>query len=200
MIDLPEFRRLRRVTPFDFWIAVAAFLGVLSVGVLAGVVVGVVLSLGWLVYVATNPPMPLLGREAGTEVFRDLDQHPNDETLPGIVVLRIDSGVFFATAQALDDRIRDLTDAAHDGLTGVVLDLEAVAFIDSQGSEQLSQIHELVETSGVTLRLARVKPAVLAVLQRDGVIDRIGADHVHGNIHRAVEAQRAAESSGQPAT
>ena len=74
---------------------------------------------------------------------------------------------------------------------GVVLDLEAVAFIDSQGSEQLSQIHELVETSGVTLRLARVKPPVLAVLQRDGVIDRIGADHVHGNVHRAVEAQRA---------
>ena len=124
MIDLPELRRLRRVTRFDFWIAIAALLGVLSVGVLAGVVVGVVLSLGWLVYVATNPPMPLLGREAGTEVFRDLDEHPGDETFPGIVVLRIDSGVFFATAQALDDRIRDLTDAAHDGLTGVVLDLE----------------------------------------------------------------------------
>ena len=115
-------------------------------------------------------------------------------------MLRIDSGVFFATAQALDDRIRDLTDAGPERLTGVVLDLEAVAFIDSQGSEQLSQIHELVETSGVTLRLARVKPSVLAVLQRDGVIDRIGTDHVHGNIHRAVEAQRAAERSGQPAT
>jgi anti-anti-sigma factor len=156
--------------------------------------------LGWLIYVATNPPMPLLGREAGTEVFRDLDEHPGDETFPGIVVLRIDSGVFFATAQALDDRVRDLTDAAPDRLTGVVLDLEAVAFIDSQGSEQLSQIHELVETSGVTLRLARVKPPVLAVLQRDGVIDRIGADHVHGNVHRAVEAQRVAETSGQPAT
>jgi SulP family sulfate permease len=200
MIDLPEFRRLRRVTPFDFWIAIAALVGVLSVGVLAGVVVGVALSLGWLVYVATNPPMPLLGREAGTEVFRDLDEHPGDETFPGIVVLRIDSGVFFATAQALDDRIRDLSDAAHDGLTGVVLDLEAVPFIDSQGSEQLSQIHQLVETGGVTLRLARVKPPVLAVLQRDGVIDRIGADHVHGNVHRAVEAQRAAERAGQPAT
>jgi anti-anti-sigma factor len=200
MIDLPEFRRLRRVTPFDFWIAIAAFLGVLTVGVLAGVVVGVVLSLGWLVYVATNPPMPLLGREAGTQVFRDLDEHPGDETFPGIVVLRIDSGVFFATAQALDDRIRDLTEAAPEPLTGVVLDLEAVPFIDSQGSEQLSQIHQLVQTRGATLRLARVKPPVLAVLRRDGVIDRLGADHVHGNVHRAVEAQRAAERPGQPAT
>jgi SulP family sulfate permease len=192
MIDLPELRRLRRVTPFDFWIAIAAIIGVLSVGVLAGVVVGVVLSLGWLVYVATNPPMPLLGREAGTQVYRDLDEHPEDEVVPGIVVVRIDSGVFFATAQALDDRIRGLTEPASDPPAGVVLDLEAVPFIDSQGCEQLAQIHQLVETNGATLRLARLKPRVRAVLERDGVIDLIGADHVHGNVHRAVEAQRAA--------
>ena len=112
MIDVSELRRLHRVTPFDFWIAIAAIVGVLSVGVLAGVVVGVVLSLGWLIYVATTPPIPLLGRETGTQVFRDLDEHPDDETFPGIVVLRIDSGLFFATSQALDDRIRALTE--HD--------------------------------------------------------------------------------------
>jgi sulfate permease, SulP family len=191
MIDVSELRRLHRVTPFDFWIAVAAIVGVLSVGVLAGVVVGVVLSLGWLIYVATTPPIPLLGRETGTQVFRDLDEHPDDETFPGIVVLRIDSGLFFATSQALDDRIRALTDQDLGPLRGVVLDLEAVAFIDSQGAEQLAQIHEFVEAQQASLRLARVKPQVLAVLERDGVIGQIGGDHVHGNIDRAVEAQLA---------
>ena len=65
MIDLAEFRRLRRVKRFDFWIAVAAVIGVLSVGVLLGVVVGIVLSLLWLIHVATRPSMPLLGRETG---------------------------------------------------------------------------------------------------------------------------------------
>ncbi len=195
MIDLSELRRLRRVTRVDFWIAIAAIVGVLSVGVLAGVVVGVVLSLGWLIYVATSPPLPLLGREAGTQVFRDLDEHPGDQTYPGIVVLRIDSGLFFATAQALDDRIRAFTDGAA-SLRGVVLDFEAVPFIDSQGADQLSQIQELVSGRGATLRLGRVKPHVMAVLERDGVIDRIGADHVHGNIHRAVEAQLAADRFG----
>ena len=194
MIDLPELRRLRRVTRFDFWIAVAAIVGVLSAGVLAGVVIGVVLSLGWLVYVATSPPMPLLGRESGTQVFRDLDENPGDETFPGIVVLGIDSGLFFATAQALDDRIRALAEQGPDPLRGLVLDLEAVSFIDSQGAGQLSEIHELVGEQGATLRLARVKPAVLAVLQRDGLVERIGADHVHGNIHRAVEAQLAGDA------
>ena len=82
----------------------------LSAGVLAGVVIGVVLSLVWLVYVATRPPMPLLGREAGTQVFRDLDENPGDETFPGIAVLRLDGGLFFATAEALEDRVRGLTD------------------------------------------------------------------------------------------
>jgi SulP family sulfate permease len=190
MIDLPELRRLYRVTRFDFWVAAAAILGVLSAGVLAGVVVGVVLSLVWLVYVATRPPMPLLGREAGTQVFRDLDEYPGDETFPGIAVVRLDGGLFFATAEALEDRVRRL---AEDGRApdALVLDLEGVNFIDSQGSSKLTEIHQLVGADGVTLRLARVKPHVLTVLRADGVADLIGADHIHGNVHRAVEAQLA---------
>ena len=193
MIDVPELRRLRRVTPFDFWIAIAAIVGVLSAGVLAGVVIGVVLSLGWLVYVATTPPMSLLGHERGTQVFRDLSENPDDETFPGVAVLRLDSGLFFATAQALEDRIRELAEADGEPLRAIVLDLEGVNFIDSQGAEQLTAIHELMEDHDATLRLARVKPRVLAVLSADGFVDRLGADHIHGNVHRAVQAQLATE-------
>ncbi len=188
MIDVHELRRLHRVTRFDFWIATAAILAVLSVGVLAGVAVGVALSLGWLIYVATRPPMALLGREAGTQVFRDLEQHPEDETFPGITVLRLDSGLFFATAEALEDRVRAL--AGNGGRReALVLDLEGVNFIDSQGAAKLTEIHELLQAEGASLRLARVKPQVLAVLDADGIVARIGRDHIHGNVHRAVEAQ-----------
>jgi high affinity sulfate transporter 1 len=189
MIDVAELRRLYRVTRFDFWIAVAAIVGVLSVGVLAGVVVGVVLSLGWLVHVATRPPMPLLGRQPGTQVFRDLDENPADETFPGITVLRLDGGLFFATAEALEERVREL--AEDGGRHALVLDLEGVNFIDSQGSAKVTELHRLSEADGVTLRLARVKPQVLTVLTADGVVERIGAHHIHGNVHRAVEAQLA---------
>ena len=189
MIDVPELRRLRRVARFDFWIAVAAIVGVLSSGVLAGVVIGVALSLIWLIRVAATPPIPLLGRERGTQVFRDLDEHPGDETFPGVVVLRLDSGLFFATAQALEDRVREFAEDGSAPLEAVVLDLEGVNFIDSQGAEQLTAIHELVASHDATLRLARVKPRVLAVLEADGFTERLGADHIHGNVHRAVEAQ-----------
>jgi anti-anti-sigma factor len=176
------------VTRIDFWIAVAAIIGVLSAGVLAGVVIGVVLSLGWLIYVATRPPMPLLGREAGTQVFRDLEEHPGDETFPGVIVLRFDGGLFFATSEALEDRIRGLADGRQP-FDALVLDLEGVNFIDSQGAAKLAEIKAYTDAVGATLRLARVKPLVLATLRADGCIDRIGADHVHGNVERAVQAE-----------
>src|SRR5262249_49391467 len=76
MIDVGELRRFRRVARVDFWIAVAAILGVLSVGVLAGVAVGVVLSLGWLVFVAATPQMPVLGRGPRTDGYPRARRHP----------------------------------------------------------------------------------------------------------------------------
>ena len=189
MMNVPEMRRLARVQRFDFWIAVAAIVGVLSAGVLAGVVIGIVLSLGWLTYVATTPPMPVLGREPGTQVFRELGENPGDETDPDVIVLRLDSGLFFATSQALEDRVRALVQDGSPSLGALVLDFEGVNFIDSQGAEQLTAIHELVASHDATLRLARVKPPVFAVLQADGFTELLGADHIHGNVYRAVEEQ-----------
>ncbi len=186
MIDIPELRRLYRVTRFDFWIAVAAILGVLSAGVLAGVVIGIVLSLGWLIYVATRPPMPLLGREPDTQVFRDVEENPGDESIEGIPVLRLDGGLFFATAEALENRVRSLVDG---NVRALVLDLEGVNFVDSQGSAKLTELHEFLSSDDVGFRIARTKPQVLAVLRADGVVERIGSDHIHGNVHRAVEAE-----------
>jgi anti-anti-sigma factor len=196
MIDVAELRRLRRVARFDFWVAVAAIVAVLSAGVLAGVVIGVGLSLGWLVYVATRPPMPLLGREPGTHVFRDLVENPEDETFPGIAVLRLDGGLFFATAEALEDRVRALTDAGGPR-RALVLDLEGVNFIDAQGAGKLTELHQLAAADGITLRLARVKPQVRTVLEADGVIGLIGADHIHGNVQRAVRTQLAEDGAAQ---
>jgi sulfate permease, SulP family len=191
MIDLNELRRLYRVTRFDFWIAVTAILGALTFGVLAGVVIGVALSLGWLVYVATSPPIPLLGRQAGTQVFDDNATNPSNETFAGVAVLRLDGGLFFATADALEERIREITRSSRPPLHALVLDLEGVDFIDSQGAAALAKIEQLAEDRGVSLRLARVKPQVAAILQADGTTGRIGSDHIHGNVDEAVEAQLA---------
>jgi anti-anti-sigma factor len=198
MIDLGELRRLHRVSRFDYWIAVAAILAVLSAGVLAGVVIGVALSLGWLIYVATRPAIPMLGREPGTQVFRDVAENPDDEAVPGLLVLRPDGGLFFATAEALEERVRELEDAADPPLRALVLDLEGVNFVDSQGAAKLSEIEEFLQLDGISLRLARVKPKVRSILEAQGFIDKIGADHLHGNVDRAVAAQIAEETYANP--
>ncbi|HZO67424.1 MAG TPA: SulP family inorganic anion transporter [Kribbellaceae bacterium] len=188
MMDVPEMRRLARVQRFDFWIALAALAGALVFGVLAGVLIGIGLSLLWLVSVATRPEMPVLGHEAGTQVFRELTDHPGDEQYPEVVAIRLDGGLFFATADALDDRIRQVANSSP-GLTGIVLDCEGINFIDSQGAATMDEILRLSDDAGLTLRLARLKPPVRAVLERDGFIARLGADRIHGNVFRAVKAQ-----------
>jgi sulfate permease, SulP family len=188
MMDVPEMRRLARVQRFDFWIAVAAIAATLLVGVLAGVIIGIGLSLIWLIFVATHPPMPVLAREPGTQVFRELDEHPGDEQFAGVTVLRLDGGLFFGTADALEDRVREVALSAP-GSTAIVLDCGGMDFIDSQGSAKMSEILNLTKQAGVTLRLARLKPLVREVLERDGVLGRIGDDKIHGNVDHAVNAQ-----------
>ena len=197
MINIPEMRRLARVQPFDFWVAIAAIVGTLAFGVLAGVMIGIGLSLLWLIAVATHPNIATLARKADTQVFRDVSEHPDDERIPGVVVIRMDGGLFFATSDVLEDRIREIIHTTPD-LTGVVLDCAGINFIDSQGSAKMNDVVTLASDSRITLRLARLKAAVSATLARDGVLQRIGADNIHGNVDTAVQAQL--ESSAPPSS
>jgi anti-anti-sigma factor len=184
-MDVAEMRRLRHVARTDFWIAIAAILGVLGAGVLAGVMIGIVLSIFWLIYVSAAPNVPELGREPGTQVFRSMDEYPECETYPGLLVLRFDAGLFFASADALVDRLRELILQADPPLHTIVLDLEGVNFIDSQGSETVNELVKAAQNYDVELRLTRVKQEVLALLRRDGVIERLGESHVYGNVYEA---------------
>ncbi len=185
MMDVAQMRRLHRVARVDFWIAIAAIVAVLSAGVLAGVIIGVVLSLGWLVYISATPEAPVLGRQPGTQAFHAVEQHPDAATYPGLLVLRFDAGLFFASADALTDRLRQLAEDADPPYDTVVISFEGVDFIDSQGSSTVSEVIELAESYGAEIRLARVKPSVLDVLRRDEVVDALGEDHIHPNVYEA---------------
>jgi sulfate permease, SulP family len=125
---------------------------------------------------------------AGTQAFRELDEYPADAVFPGIAVMRLDGGLFFATSDALEDRVRDVALSTED-MKAVVLDCGGVDSVDTQGSARLREILELTRSTGLTFRLARVKAPVRAVLERDGVIRLIGADKIHANVYQAVAAQ-----------
>jgi len=186
MMDLREMKRIYIVKRFEFWIAVAALLGVMTFGILQGVVIGVILSLFWLVAVSALPYIPELGRKIGTLSFYDLDEHPDVQTFSGLSILRFDGGLFFVNADALGDQIRKVRTQADVPLNGVILSMEGVNFIDAEGADMVKKIAQAGQEHGIDLHLARVKPQVMEILERDGVVDLVSQEHIHGSISSAV--------------
>jgi len=155
--------------------------------VLTGVLIGIALSMVWLVYVSSVPQMPVMGKAPDEEVFRSTVAYPDSQTFPGLVALGIDGGLFFVDADALEDRVRELAQQGDQPLRVLVLDFEGVNYIDSQGSGTVANLVDLAQTHHVALRLARLKPYVFEVLSRDGVIDRMGRENVHDTVYGAAQ-------------
>ena len=187
---IPQMSHLYRVRRVEFWFAMAALLGVLTFGTLAGVFIGVGISLLWLIYRASTPGMPVLGRVTGTKVFRDVSNYSDADTYPGLVIVRLDGPLYFATAQGLRQRIRSLTVDADPAVEAVILDMEACSIIDLEGSDELGSLAKELSETGVTLSLARTKTGIRQTLDHDGVIDIIGAENLYDHVYGAVAAVR----------
>lgn len=192
MMDVGEMKRLLQVKPYEFLAAMAALLGVMTFGILQGVFIGVGLSLIWVVAVSALPYIPELGRKPGTQAFFDVEQHPDCETYEGLIILRFDGGLFFVNADALADRLRQIrvqSAASPDGtaLSAAIISMEGVDFIDTEGADTLKKIALAGQDLQIDLHLARVKPQVMEILQRDGAIEVIGSDRIHDDIAAAVE-------------
>ena len=187
MMDVPEMKRLYEVKRGEFWLAMAALLGVMTFGILQGVVIGVALSLIWLIAVSSRPNVPQLGRKKGTQAFYDVENHTDVETYPGLVVVRFDGGLFFVNAGVLADQLRTIRIREGSGLNGVILSMEGIDFIDVEGADTIKSIAEAGKERGIDLHLARVKPQVAEVLKRDGILDAMPREHFHADIASAVQ-------------
>jgi len=150
----------------------------------------------WLVAVSALPLIPELGRKPGTDAYYDLEQHEDCETIAGLRILRFDGGLFFVNADSLGDRLRQIrieTEATPDSdvpLQGVILSMEGVNFIDAEGADVLKAIADAADSIDVDLHLARIKPQVSKVLERDGFFDLISRGQVHDDIAAAVSLHR----------
>jgi SulP family sulfate permease len=137
----------------DFVAALAALLGVLVFDTLPGLFIGIAVSLLLLLYRASRPHVAVLGRDPGTDGrWSDLKRHPDNERVPGLVVLRPESGLFFANADAVRDAVR-----AHavEDTKAVVLDAETVPAIDVTAVSMLVELADELRRDGVELVLAR---------------------------------------------
>ena len=177
LVDIPALRRLyaiytRRLGRAygvaarpDFIAATAAMLGVMVFDTLPGLFIGIASSLLLLLYRASRPRVAALGKVAGTvSHYSDLDRHPDDVSPTGVAVLRVESGLFFANADWVRSRVREA--AAEDGIHAVVLDAEAISFIDVSAVEMLDQLDRDLQRRGVRLLLARDIGQVRDVVRR----------------------------------
>ena len=177
-----------RLSRGEFWMAMAALLGVLTFGILQGMLIGAVLSLLWLVWRTSHPAIPVLGRMPDGKVYHSIDNFPDSETNPGLLIIRFDGPLFFATASRLRARIRELIVDVDPAVKAVVLDMESTNIIDLEGSDALHKVVKELSSADVELHLARTKPEIMKVLEQDGVLDTLGRDRIRDHVHEAVEA------------
>jgi anti-anti-sigma factor len=151
------------------------------------VLIGLFLSLLVLIARSSKPDIPVLGRWPGTKVFHRLSENPDSETYPGLVIIRFDGPLYFATANALRDKIRAETTDTTPPVTMVLIDMEGVDYLDLEGSDMLNEIAKNMKDVGVEIHLARVKHDVMEMLEKDGVDQIIGRDHIHAKVVDAVQ-------------
>ena len=187
LMDVKAMKRIYRLSRTEFWVGTIALLGVLTFGTLKGVLIGLILSLLVLIARSSKPDIPVLGRWPGTKVFHRLDENPDSETYPGVVIIRFDGPLYFATANALRDKVRAVTTDVSPPVTVVLIDMEGVDYIDLEGSDMLNEISKNMKSVGVEIHLARVKHEVLQMLEKDGVYQIIGRDHIHVKVAEAVQ-------------
>ena len=186
LIQPSEFKDIRSVRTAEFRWALVAFAGVVLLGTLQGIVVAVILSLLSLAHQAYNPPIYELGRKRGTTVFRQRTaEHPDDETWPGLLMLRIEGRLFFANAQRVGDVVWPLIEQAQPRV--VLLDGRAVIDLEYTALKMLAEAEERLRRDGRELWLAGLNPSVFEVVERSKVGKALGPERMFLNMQSAVE-------------
>jgi SulP family sulfate permease len=199
LIDIAAFRFLRQVRPAEFWLAVVTALGVLTVGVLQGILVAVVLSLITILYRISRPNDALLDEvnASGGAVYRGVADTETPLTLPGLIVYRFDAPLIFANAAYFTERLEELIANAGEGLKCVILDAEAISDFDSTAAEALESLDADLERVGADLWIARANAPLRELLTATGLTTRLGADRIYPSVRAAVEAYHTRYGDGE---
>jgi len=200
LIDLPAFRYLRRVRRSEFGLALVTAFGVLTVGVLQGILVAVMLSLINVIYHISRPHDALLDEvdASGGTVYRGVADKETVMTEPGLIVYRFDAPLVFANATYFTERLEGVIAGAGAELKCVVLDSEAISDFDSTAAEALENLDTDLERRGVELWVARANEPLRELLQVTGLAGRIGPENIYPSVRAAVAAYHARAISKSP--
>jgi sulfate permease, SulP family len=193
LVDVKALRRLRHVDKTDFIIALLCFAGVLVFGLLVGLAIAVGLSLLALVYRAYRPSYAVLGRAPGAVDderlrYRGIEDHPDVETFPGLVILRVDGELFFANARWFRDVVRSLVRGQQPPVRELLVHAGAVPHVDTTAADMLRSLIKELDEAGVSLAFARATTGLIHDLERNGITRLVDDDLFYDTVAAGVDA------------
>ena len=188
LIDLGGIGRLGRFRSTELGLAVIAFVGVITFDVLAGILVAVGLSVLELFARVARPPAAVLGRVPGLAGLHNVEDYPDAQTIPGLVVFRYDAPLCFANAQDFRARAIRAIDQEREPVNWFLLNAEAIVELDLTAAEALGQLVDDLEARHVVFAMARVKQDLRAQLLRGGLLKLIDEERMYPTLPVAVEA------------
>ena len=187
LIDFKKLKGFYDVSKGDFALALTCLLGVLIFDMLPGLIIAVVASLLLIIYRASHPAIPVLGKFPAEETYGNVEEHPLNETFPGLVIFRFDAELFFANSQKFRDRVRELMKTADPPAKAVLADFEAVYDLDLTAADMLKELASELAGEEIELFFARVKTPVRDMMRGSGVEDAVGPDHFYESVHAGVD-------------
>jgi high affinity sulfate transporter 1 len=180
-----EFREILSVRRTEFIWALVAFAGVVLVGTLKGIIVAIIVSLVALAYRLADPPVYVLGRKPGTNVFRPRSkEHPEDQTFPGLLLLRLEGQVFFANASQIAQKMKALVEESQPKI--VAVHLRGVPDLEYTALKMLTEGVKRQRESGIAVWLVGMNPTVFDMIQKSQLGQMLGSDAMHFNLEIAV--------------
>ena len=190
LIDVPEMRRIAAFRRGEALLVAASFAGVVVFGLLAGIGIAIALSVADLFARIARAHDAIQGEVPDLAGLHDIDDYPNARTIPGLVVYRYDAPLCFANAEDFRTRVLAAVEAEKAPVDWVVLNMEANVEIDLTATDMLEDLRTELVSRGIVLALARVKQDLAIYLERAGLIERIGDDHIFPTLPTALEGFR----------
>ncbi|XP_048231841.1 sulfate transporter 4.1, chloroplastic-like isoform X3 [Ricinus communis] len=196
LVDYDEAIFLWHVDKKDFLLWTITSTTTLFLGIEIGVLVGVGVSLAFVIHESANPHIAVLGRLPGTTVYRNVQQYPEAYTYNGIVIVRIDAPIYFANISYIKDRLReyevDVDKSASRGpeverIYFVILEMAPITYIDSSAVQALKDLHHEYKSRDIQIAISNPNREVLLSLMKAGLMDLIGKEWYFVRVHDAVQ-------------
>jgi len=198
LIDYKEAIHLWKEDRSDFWMLLATFIITLTMGIETGIGIGVILSLGMVVYRSTRPHMAVLARVPGTEFYRNIERFNNLEQREDLLILRMDGPLYFANLNYFKDNLTRLMNERGDKLKALLINAESISHVDSSAVHALKDWMRELQAQGIKVYFAGLIGPVRDVFSRTGLVELIGKSNLFMSNQQAVDAfDNRASSNGQ---